>query len=125
MKKFNQYLTIVQENREPINEGTLSKIGAIITLLTGLATSPIKANDEKIEQINMKVEKLSDDPVLIKSEKEEYIKAIDEIEKNLKLDKEDLQQLKTPVMGGHHYNFNKNKIKEIIEKLKKHLSTSR
>ena len=125
MKKFNQYLTIVQENREPINEGTFSKIGAIITLLTGLATSSIKADDKKIEEINTKVENLSKDPVLIESEKEKYKETINEIEKNFKLSKEDLMKLKTPVMDEFRYNFNIKEIQEVINKLRKNLSASR
>ena len=123
MKKFNQYLTIVQENREPINEMKASTFGAIIALLTGLATSPIKGNE--LDKIQNQIENLSDNYSLTDDEKKEYENVINKMIENNQLSKKDSQELKMNFMGGHRYNFDKNKIKEILNKLKNHLSASK
>jgi hypothetical protein len=116
MKKFDKYLTIVQENREPINEGKLSTFASIIALLTGLATSSIKGNE--LKEIETKIENLSDDYSLTKEEKKEYEDVIDKILKINKINEEDSKELKMNVMGETKYSYYKQKIKEILKKLK-------
>lgn len=114
MKTFNQYLTIVQENREEINEGKLSNFGAIVALLSGLTFSPMKANE--IKDIENKVNQLSDDYILTDEEKKEYENVIDEINDKLPLKENEKKQLKTPIMGENKYSYYKKQIKEILSK---------
>jgi len=123
MKKFNQYLTIVQENREPINEMKASTFAAIIALITGLTTSPIKGNE--LDKIQNQIENLSDNYSLTDDEKKEYENVINKMVENNQLSKEDSQELKMNVMGETKYSYYKQKIKDILNKLKNHLSTSR
>ena len=114
MKTFNQYLTIVQENREEINEGVMSNFGAIIALLTGLTLSPMKANE--IKDIENKVNQLSNDAILNEKEKAEYEEVINKIIDELPLQDNEKKELKTPIMGKNKYSYYKEQIKEILSK---------
>lgn len=114
MKTFNQYLTIVQENREEINEGVMSNFGAIIALLTGLTLSPMKANE--IKDIENKVNQLSDDAILNEKEKAEYEEVINKIIDELPLQDNEKKELKTPIMGENKYSYYKEQIKQILSK---------